>query len=195
MNTLYQRLAGESISDALLRLEAEIKARPADADLRAAFVQFLILSGNWARALTQLKSWLALKPQAKPTVTLLEQAIQGEQQRARVFAGEVRPAMPEAQWPWLTTLAQALTESAGHAQTLRLAALEQAPASRGQVTLENEESHTFEWLLFLGAVLRHRHDPFSGSGQRDRSGVASCSGPPHGRHRAGVSDPGALSVC
>ena len=56
MNTLYQRLAGESISDALLRLEAEIKARPADADLRAAFVQFLILSGNWARALTQLKS-------------------------------------------------------------------------------------------------------------------------------------------
>lgn len=147
MNTLYQRLAGESISDALLRLEAEIKARPADADLRAAFVQFLILSGNWARALTQLKSWLALKPQAKPTVTLLEQAIQGEQQRARVFAGEVRPAMPEAQWPWLTTLAQALTESAGHAQTLRLAALEQAPASRGQVTLENEESHTFEWLM------------------------------------------------
>ena len=68
MNTLYQRLAGESISDALLRLEADIKARPADADLRAAFVQFLILSGNWARALTQLKSWLALKPQAKPTV-------------------------------------------------------------------------------------------------------------------------------
>ena len=40
MNTLYQRLAGESISDALLRLEADIKARPADADLRAAFVQF-----------------------------------------------------------------------------------------------------------------------------------------------------------
>ena len=209
MNTLYQRLAGESISDALLRLEAEIKARPADADLRAAFVQFLILSGNWARALTQLKSWLALKPQAKPTATLLEQAIQGEQQRARVFAGEVRPAMPEAQWPWLTTLAQALTESAGHAQTLRLAALEQAPASRGQVTLENEESHTFEWLMDgdarLGPVCetlvngryfwRHRHDPFSGSGQRDRSGVASCAGPPHGRHRAGVSDPGALSVC
>lgn len=147
MNTLYQRLAGESINDALLRLEADIKARPADADLRAAFVQFLILSGNWARALTQLKSWLALKPQAKPTVTLLEQAIQGEQQRARVFAGEARPAMPEAQWPWLTTLAQALTESGEHAQTLRLAALEQAPASRGQVTLENEENQPFEWLM------------------------------------------------
>ena len=40
MNTLYQHLAGESLSDALVRLENEIKARPADADLRAAFVQF-----------------------------------------------------------------------------------------------------------------------------------------------------------
>ena len=86
MNTLYQHLAGESLSDALARLEAEIKARPADADLRAAFVQFLTLSGNWTRALTQLKSWLALKPQAKPTVTLLEQSIQGELQRAQVMA-------------------------------------------------------------------------------------------------------------
>ena len=41
----------------------------------------------------------------------------------------------------------ALTERAGQAQTLRTEALEQAPASRGQVTLENEESHTFEWLM------------------------------------------------
>lgn len=99
MNTLYQHLAGESLNDALARLEAEIKARPADADLRAAFVQFLTLSGNWTRALTQLKSWLALKPQAKPTVTLLEQSIQGELQRAQVMAGQARPAMPETQWP------------------------------------------------------------------------------------------------
>ena len=63
----------------------------------------LILSGNGTRALTQLKSWLALKPQAKPTVTLLEQSIQGELQRAQVMAGQARPAMPETQWPWLTT--------------------------------------------------------------------------------------------
>lgn len=72
MNTLYQHLAGESLSDALVRLENEIKARPADADLRAAFVQFLTLSGNWTRALTQLKSWLALKPQASAGQWTLE---------------------------------------------------------------------------------------------------------------------------
>ena len=147
MNTLYQHLAGESLSDALVRLEAEIKARPADADLRAAFVQFLTLSGNWTRALTQLKSWLALKPQAKPTVTLLEQSIQGELQRAQVMAGQARPAMPETQWPWLTTLAAALNDAGERAQALRLEALEQAQATAGQITLENDETQAFAWLM------------------------------------------------
>lgn len=110
-------------------------------------MQFLTLSGNWTRALTQLKSWLALKPQAKPTVTLLEQCIQGELQRAQVMAGERRPAMPEAQWPWLTTLAAALSESDERAHALRLEALEQAQASAGQWTLENDETQIFEWLM------------------------------------------------
>lgn len=147
MNTLYRHLAGEPLNDALRRLESQIKAHPADADLRAAFVQLLTLSGNWTRALTQLKSWLALTPQAKPTVTLLEQSIEGEQQRAQVLAGLTRPAMPHAQWPWLTTLAAALTENGERASALRLAALEQAPASAGQLMFDNEETHAFEWLM------------------------------------------------
>lgn len=147
MNKLCQHLAGESLSDALMRFEAEIKARPADADLRAAFVQFLTLSGNWMRALTQLKSWLALKQQAKPTVTLLEQSIKGELQRAQVMAGQARPAMPETQWPWLTTLAAALNETGERALALRLDALEQAQATAGQITSENGETQAFAWLM------------------------------------------------
>ncbi|NDO81883.1 protein of avirulence locus ImpE [Citrobacter sp. NCU1] len=147
MNTLNRHLAGESLNDALLRLESQIKARPADADLRAAFVQFLTLNGNWGRALTQLKSWQALKPQAQPTVTLLEQSIQGEQQRAQVFAGATRPLMPETQWPWLTTLAAALTASGEHARSLRLTALEQAQASAGQLAFDNEQTQNFDWLM------------------------------------------------
>lgn len=147
MNTLYQHLAGESLGDALRRLEADAKTRPADADLRAVFVQFLILNGNWTRALTQLKSWLALKPQAKPTVTLLEQSLQGELQRAQVMAGQARPSMPETQWPWLTTLAAALNESGARAQALRLEVLDQAQANAGHITLENGETQAFEWLM------------------------------------------------
>lgn len=147
MNTLYQQLAGESLESALQRLETAIKTRPADADLRAAFVQFLALDGNWARALTQLKSWRALKPQAAPTVTLLEQAIEGEQQREKVLAGQARPAMPEAQWPWLTPLASALAQPDKEASALRLAAFDEAQADPGEYCLEGDDTHAFDWLM------------------------------------------------
>ena len=60
MYSLNQLMAGASLNDTLARVEGEIKSRPADADLRAAFVQLLCVAGNWKRANTQLKSWLAL---------------------------------------------------------------------------------------------------------------------------------------
>ncbi|MDX7589553.1 protein of avirulence locus ImpE, partial [Enterobacter kobei] len=85
------------------------------------------------RALAQLKSWLALKPQAQPTVTLLEQSIQGEQQRDAVFAGSARPQMPDSQWPWLSALASALCSDSETAQRQRLAAFEQAPLNPGNL--------------------------------------------------------------
>ncbi|MGG7724320.1 type VI secretion system accessory protein TagJ [Klebsiella aerogenes] len=147
MNTLYQQLAGESVGAALQRLESEIKSRPADADLRAAFVQFLCLSGNWTRALAQLKSWLALKPQAQPTVTLLEQSIQGEQQRDAVFAGSARPQMPDSQWPWLSALASALCSDSETAQRQRLAAFEQAPLNPGNLNQTDTPAVAFHWLM------------------------------------------------
>ncbi|WEF30323.1 type VI secretion system accessory protein TagJ [Klebsiella aerogenes] len=147
MNTLYQQLAGESVGAALARLENEIKSRPADADLRAAFVQFLCLSGNWSRARVQLKSWLALKPQAHPTVTLLEQSIEGEQQRAGVFAGTARPQMPDSQWPWLSALVSALSEAPDVAHPQRLAAFEQAPLNPGELNLPDAPTQSFTWLM------------------------------------------------
>lgn len=154
MNTLYQQLAGASVSDALTRLEGDIKAQPGNADRRAAFVQFLCLNANWTRALTQLKSWAALAPQAQPTVTLLQQAIEGEQQRAEVMAGRARPRMPGEQWPWLDLLLQALAETdPSRASELRSEALEQAEANPGELTLatgdesEPGEPVRFDWLM------------------------------------------------
>ncbi|MCS2164500.1 type VI secretion system accessory protein TagJ [Scandinavium manionii] len=147
MNTLSQLLAGESVFSALQRLENDIKAHPADADLRAAFVQFLCLSGNWSRALVQLQSWLALKPQARPTVTLLEQTLQGEQQRADVWAGRVLPHLPEGQWPWLATLASSLAASDKIAYQQRLKAFELAEENPGELTLSSGSVQPFAWLM------------------------------------------------
>lgn len=147
MKSLYQHLAGESVSATLLRLENEIKSSPADADLRAAYVQFLCLSGNWSRVPEHLKSWQALKPQAMPTVTLLEQNLKGEQQRIDVMSGRARPQMQEHQWPWLATLVSALAEPAEVARQQRVSAFEMADASSGELNLPDAPSQSFSWLM------------------------------------------------
>lgn len=138
MHSLQYLMDGQSLAETLARLESQIKRQPGDADLRASFVQLLCLAGNWSRAQTQLKSWLALKPQAQPTVTLLEQAINGERQRAAVFAGEATPRMPGAAWNWAEQLLAALAADAGgdnaEAQRLRAAAIDAAQLNPGQLT-------------------------------------------------------------
>ncbi|WBU51246.1 type VI secretion system accessory protein TagJ [Kosakonia pseudosacchari] len=147
MNTLFQQLAGESLQESLAQLESRIRTQPGDADLRAAFAQLLCLDGNWSRALAQLKSWQALKPQAQPTVTLLEQAIEGERQRAEVMAGRARPVTPDQQWPWLTSMVSALDPEAVNAGADRETALEMADANPGQLTTQDGQTLNFDWLM------------------------------------------------
>lgn len=150
MYSLNQLMAGASLSDTLARVEGDIKSRPADADLRAAFVQLLCVAGNWKRANTQLKSWLALKPQAKPTVTLLEQAIAGEVQRAAVFAGEASPRMPGEAFGWAEALLSALqAEAKGQAEqaaALRATAFDAAPINPGLINVQ-EGKQAVAWLM------------------------------------------------
>lgn len=150
MESLQQHLASAPLAENLARITAQIQANPADADLRAAFVQLLCLAGNWTRAQTQLQSWLALTPQAQPTVTLLQQAIAGEQQRAAVLRGEAQPQLPGSAWPWCATLLAALqAEAAGdiaRGAGLRQQSLDDAEANPG--TLEQQDqSVAFPWLM------------------------------------------------
>ncbi|MEQ4529707.1 MAG: type VI secretion system accessory protein TagJ [Mixta sp.] len=152
MHSLNQLLAGGSLNETLARVESQIKAAPADADLRAAFVQLLCLAGNWTRAQTQLKSWAALKPQAQPTVTLLDQAIRGELQRAAVFAGEGQPRLPGAAYGWAESLFAALQADIQgertQAQALRQAALDAAALNPGSALEQGcEQAQLFDWLI------------------------------------------------
>lgn len=147
MNTLFQQLAGQSLQESLAQLESRIRTQPGDADLRAAFAQLLCLDGNWTRAQAQLKSWAALKPQAQPTVTLLEQAINGERQRADVMAGRARPVTADRQWPWLALMVSALEADPVSAAAQRDAALEMAEANPGQLIAQDGKVVTFDWLM------------------------------------------------
>ncbi|WP_034912054.1 type VI secretion system accessory protein TagJ [Erwinia sp. 9145] len=152
MHSLNQLMAGATLADTLTRVEADIRRRPADADLRAAFVQLLCLAGNWPRAQMQLKSWLAMKPQAQPTVTLLEQAVAGEMQRADVFAGQAQPRMPGEAFGWASLLLGALqADVAGlhsEAETLRASAFEAVDVNPATLTEQGSDAlHSVEWLI------------------------------------------------
>ncbi len=146
MTMLSQVLRKTSLAQAQVLLENDIKASPVNARLRAALVQLLCLSGNWSRALTQLKSWQALAPQAEPTVTLLEQTIAAEQRREAVLSGQGRPSMSESHWPWLMLMADALSLPAPQASALRKKALEQACATPGTVTQTDGKERSFSNL-------------------------------------------------
>ncbi|PXW22021.1 type VI secretion system accessory protein TagJ [Pantoea sp. JKS000250] len=150
MESLQHHLANATLSETLADVTRQIQASPANADLRAAFVQLLCLAGNWARAQTQLQSWLALSPQAQPTVNLLQQAIAGELQRDAVLRGETQPVLPGSAWHWCDTLLAALqAETAGdvaRGSALRADALELAAANPGTATGQDQPT-AFSWLM------------------------------------------------
>ncbi|MFB6324842.1 type VI secretion system accessory protein TagJ [Pantoea deleyi] len=150
MQSLQHQLATATIGETLAEVTRQIQASPADADLRAAFVQLLCLAGNWSRAQTQLQSWLALSPQAQPTVNLLQQAIAGEQQREAVLRGDAAPVLPGSAWTWCDTLLAALkADAAGEVargQALRVEALDLAAANPGTITQQDQPT-AFSWLM------------------------------------------------
>ena len=150
MESLQHRLASATLGETLADVTRQIQANPANADLRAAFVQLLCLSGNWSRAQAQLQSWLALSPQAQPTVNLLQQAIAGELQRDAMLRGEADPVLPGSAWHWCDTLLAALqAETAGdvaRGSTLRAESLELAAANPGTATQQDQPT-AFSWLM------------------------------------------------
>ncbi len=146
MNTLYQQLAGESVGAALQRLESEIKSRPADADLRAAFVQFLCLSGNWRAR------WRAKKLAGAEAAGPANGRPAGTEHSGRAAARcgicrQRRPQMPDSQWPWLSALASALCSDSENAQRQRLAAFEQTPLNPGNLNQADTPAVAFHWLM------------------------------------------------
>ncbi|WP_017799557.1 type VI secretion system accessory protein TagJ [Winslowiella toletana] len=151
MHSFSQLMDGQSLAEALSAVENRIRAEPANADHRAALVQLLCLNGQWLRARAQMKSWLALKPQAQPTITLLDQCIAAEITRAAVFAGEAAPRLPGEGAEWVSDLHQALVAErqgdSARAATLRAAALDSAPLSPAQLFLQDDEQgQAVEWL-------------------------------------------------
>jgi type VI secretion system protein ImpE len=140
----------------LTALQAEVRAKPADAKLRIFLFQLLCVMGDWKRAVTQLKVSAELDAVATPMAQTYREAIICEVYREKVFAGEKDPLVFGEPQEWLALLVEALKALAqgrvADAAGLRSRAFEAAPTVEGTL---NEAP--FGWIADadsrLGPVL------------------------------------------
>jgi type VI secretion system protein ImpE len=134
-----------NLAASLQELQIDIRQHSADPKRRIFLAQLLMLLGQWDRAITQLNVIGELDSAALPMARAYRSAIECEQIRRKVFAGERSPLLFGEPEPWIAQLLSALSlEGQGKfadAQQLRTLALEAAPATGG--TLNGK---AFEWI-------------------------------------------------
>lgn len=142
---------------ALKLLTEQVRSRPQEARLRVFLFQLLAVLGQWERALNQLQVALELDAGMLPMVQTYREAIACEALRLEVFAGKRAPMLFGEPQAWVALLIEALSRAgagdAAAARTLRAQALEQAPASAGQIALGDDAAQPFAWIADADARL------------------------------------------
>jgi type VI secretion system protein ImpE len=126
----------KTLNEGLQLLEMQVRDAPEDAGRRWTLAQWACLQEDWPRALKLTQTAAKLQPGFVPNAHMLRALIQGQQQRESVFAGKQIAGQILPWAPWIEQQAKALQlqarGDAKQADTLRLAALEQATSWQGQ---------------------------------------------------------------
>ena len=134
-----------NLKEALLNLQDQIRKDPSNPKLRIFLFQLLVVSGQWERALTQLKVVGELEASHLLMVQTYRTAIQCEALRAEIFAGKRSPLLFGDPQQWIALLIEALRlDGESHfaeAMALRNQAFELAPATPGTIN-----GVAFEWI-------------------------------------------------
>ncbi len=133
------------LDEQLMGLKDQIRQAPASAALRIYYFQLLCVLGQWTKALEQLQLCAQLDPGCAPMARAYREAIRCEVLRSDVFAGKRKPFLMGEPPRWMACMIDALALAAegraDAAQALRGQALQEAPATAGQI-----DGHPFEWL-------------------------------------------------
>ena len=151
-----EHLKTGDLDGALAALQAQVRADPADAKLRIFLFQLLCVTGDWKRAITQLKLCAELDPAALTMAQTYREAIICEVYREKVFAGEKEPLIFGDPEDWVALMIEAVKVLAAgrvaEAAQLRAQAFDAAPAMAGELNGE-----PFEWVadadMRLGPLL------------------------------------------
>jgi type VI secretion system protein ImpE len=141
---------------ALASLQEDVRAKPSDAKLRVFLFQLLCVTGQWERALNQLKVASELEPLALPMAQMYGGAVRCEAIREQVFEGKKSPMVLGEPEQWLALLIESRLRAGqgefAQSEELRQRAFEEAPTSTGEI-----DGRPFEWLADadsrLGPVL------------------------------------------
>lgn len=147
-----QLIKAGNAAGALAALQAGIRANPSDARLRVFLFQLLCVTGDWHRAVQQLKTAATLDPDSETMARMYREAIVAELWREKVFAGEKSPGFRNDPPGWLTDMAEALRLDANSdvkaPAELRAKAMDAAPATPGTLN-----GTPFDWLADADARL------------------------------------------
>ncbi|PEQ14584.1 virulence protein SciE type [Novosphingobium sp. PC22D] len=121
-----------------------VRQNPADTRARMFLFQLLALCGERAKARKQLEMLAQLSPEAQMLAVAYGQAIEAEEQRAKVFAGEC-PASLLVPSAWAGDLVDALNHfiagRTAEGEACRDKAFDQAPDTAGSL-----DGQAFEWI-------------------------------------------------
>jgi type VI secretion system protein ImpE len=141
---------------ALAELQARVREKPADAQLRVFLFQLLCVLGQWERALNQLKVACELDPIALAMAQMYGEAVRCEAIRREVFDGRKSPMIFGQPEQWLALLIESLLLAGRgereRSEELRSRAFEEADTSSGTI-----DGQPFTWIADadsrLGPVL------------------------------------------
>jgi type VI secretion system protein ImpE len=143
--TAKELLQQGKVSEALATLTGEVRAAPNDSKLRVFMFQLLAVTGQWERAVTQLKVCTDQDDKTLLMAQVCGPALAAENLRAEIFAGKRSPLLLGEPEEWIGELVQANKHFAeGHfdaAGELREKAFEAAPATSGTIN-----GQAFEWI-------------------------------------------------
>jgi type VI secretion system protein ImpE len=122
-----------------------VKRSPADQAARMFLWQLMALSGEWDKAISQLRIVAQLSAEAQMLATVYNQAIAAEKTRLDAYAGKAPFAVLVSSSPWIDTLAEGLAAlTAGRAdegERLRDQAFDEAGDTPGKL-----QEQTFAWI-------------------------------------------------
>jgi type VI secretion system protein ImpE len=121
-------LAAGDTAEARRLLAETVRSRPGDQRARMFLFQLLCVEGEWDKARAQLRALAELSPEAQMLAAAYGQAIEGEQARTRVFAGEEAASLLIDAPAWAQALVSGMATG-----PLDTAALDGCPDTPGEV--------------------------------------------------------------